>query len=375
MPREHFKYFFTPKAGSENLFFLPYWRFRGMVFSFDALSVESRIMDTNILALKLGSVPMSLGMRPQVLKLRYVAPGISGNFLKPQFPFRRRVNCGPENESSPIKGVSTKIEASFVGETESLIYSPVSVRGNVLIDAILQSPVGDAGGNLVELPAESCDAEDQLTFLPMMCPVCGWDLEGAKNSLVLFCRNCATAWQSRGSGFESVEFAFPAAKHAGDAAVYLPFWRLDASVKGLQLGSYADLARLANLPMVIRNGWEQKQPHFWVPAFKVHPSLFLHLSKSLTTLQPESEPHTPPPKSGILPVTVHADEALESLKVLLASLVVPKKFIFALLPGLSFSMNDRMLVYLRFRPKGQELIQEDFNMSIQASAVSWGQLI
>ena len=98
MPREHFKYFFTPKAGSENLFFLPYWRFRGMVFSFDALSVESRIMDTNILALKLGSVPMSLGMRPQVLKLRYVAPGISGNFLKPQFPFRRRVNCGPENE-------------------------------------------------------------------------------------------------------------------------------------------------------------------------------------------------------------------------------------------------------------------------------------
>ena len=277
--------------------------------------------------------------------------------------------------SSPIKGVSTKIEASFVGETESLIYSPVSVRGNVLIDAILQSPVGDAGGNLVELPAESCDAEDQLTFLPMMCPVCGWDLEGAKNSLVLFCRNCATAWQSRGSGFESVEFAFPAAKHAGDAAVYLPFWRLDASVKGLQLGSYADLARLANLPMVIRNGWEQKQPHFWVPAFKVHPSLFLHLSKSLTTLQPESEPHTPPPKSGILPVTVHADEALESLKVLLASLVVPKKFIFALLPGLSFSMNDRMLVYLRFRPKGQELIQEDFNMSIQASAVSWGQLI
>ncbi len=120
-----------------------------MEFSFDALSIESRIIDTNILALKPGSAPMSLGMRPQVLKLRYVAPGISGNFLKPQFPFRSHLNCGPENESSPIKHASPKIEAFFVGETESLIYSPVSLRGNVLVDAILQSPVGNAGGGPV----------------------------------------------------------------------------------------------------------------------------------------------------------------------------------------------------------------------------------
>ena len=248
MPREHFKYFFTPKESTADLFFLPYWRFRGMVFSFDALSIESKIIDTNILALKPGSAPMSLGLRPQVLKLRYVAPGIAGNFLKPQFPFRKHVNCGPENERSPIKPVSPGIEASFVGETESLIYSPFSIHDNVLVDAVLQSPVGNAGWGPVELPAERCDAEDQLSFLPMMCPTCGWDLEGEKNSLVLFCRNCAIAWQSGGSGFENVKFAFPAAKNGGDAAVYLPFWRLNASVTGLQLRSYADLARLANLP-------------------------------------------------------------------------------------------------------------------------------
>ena len=53
-----------------------------MEFSFDALSIESKIIDTNILALKPGSAPISLGMRPQVLKLRYVAPGITGNFLR-----------------------------------------------------------------------------------------------------------------------------------------------------------------------------------------------------------------------------------------------------------------------------------------------------
>ena len=79
-----------------------------MVFSFDALNIESKIIDTNILALKPGSAPISLGMRPQVLKLRYVAPGITGNFLEPQFPFRRHVNCGPENEDSPIKHVSPR---------------------------------------------------------------------------------------------------------------------------------------------------------------------------------------------------------------------------------------------------------------------------
>jgi hypothetical protein len=101
----------------------------------------------------------------------------------------------------------------------------------------------------------------------------------------------------------------------------------------------------------------------------------LRLSTSLTTLQPEPESNTPLPKSGILPVTLPSSEAIESLKVLIASLVVPKKFVFPLLPALSFSMNDQMLIYLRFCPRGQDLIHEDFNMSIQASAVSWGQLI
>ena len=346
-----------------------------MVFSFDALNIESKIIDTNILALKPGFAPISLGMRPQVLKLRYVAPGITGNLLEPQFPFKRHLNSRPDNENSPIKRVSQGIEPFFVGETESLIYSPFSMRGNVLVDAILQTPAGHAGGGPADLPAERCDAEDQLTFLPMLCPACGWDLEGEKNSLVLFCRNCAVAWQSSGPGFETVKFAFPEAKNGGNAAVYLPFWRIDASVTGLQLRSYADLARLANFPGVIRSAWEQKQPHFWVPAFKVQPHLFLRLSTSLTTLQPEPESNTAPPKSGILPVTIPAGKALESLKVLLASMVVPKKFIFPLLQALSFSMNDQMLVYLRFRPRGSELIQEDFNLSVQASAVSWGQLI
>ncbi|MGO9016952.1 MAG: hypothetical protein ACLQVJ_01235 [Syntrophobacteraceae bacterium] len=346
-----------------------------MMFSFDALNVESRIIDTNILALKLGSAPISLGMRPQVLKLRYVSPGITGNFLDPQFQFRTHLTHGLESDRSPTKCVSQKIEAFFIGETESLIYSPVSIRGNVLIDAILQSPIGNAGESALELTVIGRHPEDQLSFLPMMCPSCGWDLEGERNSLVLFCRNCNTAWQSCGPGFESVNFAFSTARNGEDAAICLPFWRLNATVTGLELRSYADLARLANLPRVIQSAWEEKQPHFWVPAFKIQPALFLRLSKSLTTLQPELESDSPPPKSGILPVTIPAGEALKSLKVLLASLVVPKQFIFPLLPGLSFSMNDQMLVYLRFCQRGQELIQEDLKMSIQASAVTWGQLI
>ena len=375
IPRKYFKYFFTPKENTPDLLFLPYWRFRGIEFSFDALSVESRIIDTNILALKSGTAPMSLGMRPQVLKLRYVVPGMSGYFLEPQFPLRRHINGAPECESSPIESVSPRMEPAFIGETESLIYSPFSVRGNVLIDAILQSPVGNAGSFAVDPPVGPREAEDQLSFLPMMCPSCGWDLEGEKNSLILFCRNCTSAWRSRGSGFESVKFAFPPTANGSDNAAHLPFWRIDASVAGLQLKSYADLVRLANLPRIIQNVWEQKPLHFWVPAFKVQPNLFLRLSTSLTTLQPEPEFNTLLPKSGVIPVTLPAGEAIESMKVLIASLGVPKKSVFTLLPTLSFSMNDQMLVYLRFDLRGQYLIQEEFKMSIQANAVSRGQLI
>ena len=61
------------------------------------------------------------------------------------------------------------------------------------------------------------------------------------------------------------------------------------AVKGIALKSYADLARAANLPKMIRPEWEGQEVYFWVPAFRLHPSLFLRLSKQMTLFQPVEE--------------------------------------------------------------------------------------
>lgn len=387
-PRAHFQYFLSPREPASDLIFLPYWRFRGLMFSFDALNVSSRIIDTSLLALDRCPAPMSLGMRPQALKLRYVTPEISGTFLKPGFPFKRFLHTNPALpdlqciEKQPARNSMAGIEPSFIGETESLIYSPVSIRGNVLFDEILQAPFGKEYGTLSEISAQSghSEPENQLTLLPTMCPTCGWDMEGEKNSLVLFCRNCATAWRCleagiNGPSFEGVRFTFQPASNGAESEFYLPFWDIDSTVGGLALRSYADLARLANLPTAILEKWESKKLHFWIPAFKIQPNLFIRLSRTITTFQPDIEENRRMPKSGISPVTLPLTEALETIKVLIASMAVPKQFIFPLLPNLSFSMNDHTLVYLRFIQRGQEFIQEDFSISIQASAVTWGQFI
>src|SRR3989339_2060059 len=39
---------------------------------------------------------------------------------------------------------------------------------------------------------------DRFRFVPTLCPHCGWDMEGQKDSLVLICRNCDSAWPCPG---------------------------------------------------------------------------------------------------------------------------------------------------------------------------------
>jgi hypothetical protein len=68
-------------------------------------------------------------------------------------------------------------------------------------------------------------------------------------------------------------------------------------------------------------------------------------------------------------------EALESLKIIVASICVPKKLIFPHLQELKFALDERMLVYFPFTVRGEELIQPEIQMSIQKNALRWGRLI
>ena len=106
-------------------------------------------------------------------------------------------------------------------------------------------------------------------FMPTLCPDCGWDLFAERDSCILLCTGCNTAWQASGDGLQPTPYGAAPADHSGKKTLHLPFWRIKVSFEGLQLESYGDLVRLANLPKAPRTEWEKPGLSFWVPAFKV----------------------------------------------------------------------------------------------------------
>jgi DNA-directed RNA polymerase subunit RPC12/RpoP len=385
-PPDHFRYFISPRAAaSGKLIFIPYWRLKGIIFSIEGLEIASRIVDSSLLSLKTTALPFSLGIRPQVLKLRYVTAEVPGIFLKPALHFK---HLALADLASPLREAAAAPHFGdiFVGEVVSLIYAPLILRGNSLTDAILDRPAGDVRDLLEDNlsasePGAAATAgegggsggdSDGISFIPTLCPNCGWDLDGERDSLVLFCRHCTRAWQARRGGLQALSFSF--LRTRGETAVCLPFWRLRAKVSGLSLKSYSDLIRLANLPVAPR-ARNDLELYFWAPAFKTHPNLFLRLARSLTILQREPDMETEPPKSPLFPATLPVSEALEGLKAMVASMAVPRKSIFPLLPQIEFSLEDHMLAYLPFAERGEELIQTEMGTSIQKNALKWGRLI
>lgn len=390
---DYFRYYLkAPDGLTEPLIHIPYWRLKGIVFSIKANDIASRIIDSTSAGLESKFLQPSLGVRPQVLKLRYVVPGTPGTFLKPAIPFKLALAKDGDLAPADARPELPKPAAHdlFIGETVSLIGAPCYAKGSTLFDAILGRPVcslHQAGLNnaaVIEAPdhdnsaiSSACSAGSQagISFLPTLCPSCGWDLEGERDTLVLFCRNCDSAWQARCGGLERLDFEF--SRSAVAPTVYLPFWRIGARVDAaMRLNSHADLIRLANLPRKATAEQENSRLEFWAPAFKTHPNLFVRLARSLTLLrQVSEEASSATPKSPLFPVTMPFSEALESIKVLIASIAVPRKAVLPHVPGMKLSAESRTLVYLPFTERGEELVQPELEVSIQKNALKWGRLI
>lgn len=390
---DYFRYYLKPPDGlTEPLIYIPYWRLKGIVFSIAGNEISSRIIDSTSVGVESKFLQPSLGVRPQVLKLRYIVPGTPGTFLKPAIPFRLAL----EKDALHALDMSPELPKPaahdlFIGESVSLIGAPCYAKGNTLFDAILGRPVcslgqaclndaavtGKAPGDGKSAISSACSAvsEAGISFLPTLCPTCGWDLEGERDTLVLFCRNCDSAWQARCGGLERLDFEF--SRSAVAPTVYLPFWRIRTRVEAaMRLDSHADLIRLANLPRKATDEQENSGLHFWAPAFKTHPNLLVRLARSLTLLrQVSAQASSAAPKSPLFPVTMPLSEALESIKVLIASIAVPRKAILPHVPGMKVSAMGRTIVYLPFTERGEELVQPELEISIQKNALKWGRLI
>ena len=217
-----------------------------------------------------------------------------------------------------------------------------------------------------QLPAESSNW--RIHFISTLCPHCGWDLDGERDSLVLLCKNCNSAWYPVGKKLKKIKFG----KHPtqDNNSIYLPFWRIQSEISGITLRSYADLVNVANIPKMVQPGWENIDFRFWAPAFKVRPKIFMQLSKKMTLAQLHQELAEELPEHRHHPITLPVTEAIESLKINLASFVKPKNQLAEILHAIGITAKSFALVYVPFVEKHHEFIQSDLQYAINKNILA-----
>ncbi len=367
-----FNYCFMPeKPPREELAFIPYWRFRGLGFSCTGDQVRHRFVDTTLCGLKTALVPRSLGFRPQVLRLKPSSAIQTGTFVKPTVvPSALKNRFIPAAAESPgtLNG-KQGFHQAFIGDTLSLVHSPVYERDGLIWDAMLHRPLGSSA------PLQSGELSldkgkpPPLTFIPALCPHCGWELEGSSQSVVLLCRNCHSAWKLAQGAIQKVPFGFPV--QPDPEHPLLPFWQMRFRFTGIRLESREDLGRLANTR--ISDGNENLA--FWIPAFKVPPRLFLRVAqKFCLSATPELQDRTLPPVTPH-PATLPLDEAVESVKILLASVALPRRRFMEQMGTVSAALHHAQISFVPFTPNTHDLVHPGLQLSIPRRALALGRFL
>ncbi|MFO7963312.1 MAG: hypothetical protein R6U50_05275 [Desulfobacterales bacterium] len=358
-PKDVFRYLLPNRAPADKeVFYFPYWRIKGMMFSCGSDGIQNRYVDVSHRAIAAHPFPASVGLRSQALKLSFPSDQNQARFLKPSLPLSRimkRVQAPPGERV---------FHRTFIGETASLIYSPFYADPK-LTDAVLNKPLEQAGTSGIEMVDDDSAREWKLQFLPVLCPACGWHLEGEKDAVVMLCKNCAAAWRPEKSGFQRIKSAY--VPSSVDSAVYLPFWRIGADVDGIRLKSYEDLIHTANLPKVVRPGWNEKPFYFWTMALKIRPRKFLRSATHITTIQPREELIPGLPLQPLLSPNLPLKSVFNSLKLNLANFIRPAKVYFPKLPHITITPKTFLLVWLPFVDKTHELVHPDYRLSVLKS--------
>jgi hypothetical protein len=207
-----------------------------------------------------------------------------------------------------------------------------------------------------------------VKFVPALCPDCGWDLEGRRDTLVLHCCNCKASWYPSGDKLTRVEsFALPA---AGKDFYSLPFWQITSDISEIALKTYADLVRLANLPLVPRESFEKREFRFWLPAFKLQARAFLRLAESLTLVQAQERLEPSLPAGRHHPVTLPVEEVCESLKVVLAGFLKPRRKVAELLTAITIHPTHFRLAYLPFAEDHLDYIQPHTRIAVNKNMLN-----
>ncbi|MFZ0614142.1 MAG: hypothetical protein WAM73_18010 [Desulfobacterales bacterium] len=365
-----FRYLLPGRAPpGRDLYYYPYWRFKGMLFSCVRDGVRHKFIDVSHQAAVSRHFPLSLGFRSQALKLRFVTPETEGRFLPVQLPLDEVMQTFTQSFSLPLP--QPIFHQAHVGELVSLVYAPF-YGADRLYDAVLNEPFGEGTPQDIDARLAGAGPSDwHLRFLATLCPACGWDLEGSPETLVLTCPNCDSAWKPAAGRLERLDFGhLPPPPGSRESILYLPFWRTRPAITGLVLDTFADLVAVANLPIVPRPDRRERPFHFWSPAFKIRPQTYLPLATRMTLAQPQDEPAAGLPGGDLHPVTLPSADAADSLKITLAAFVKPRKTVYPRLATITVAPQSCRLVYVPFVRNHHDLTQPSLKISVPANQLA-----
>jgi len=369
---EPFRFVLPHKTQNKKILYVPYLRFRGVVYACHARKVAYRIVDITRLAVPLKRFPISLGLRPQAMKMSFVSQETQGSFLK---CFLKTSEMLARAEKQSSAAISDEIfHRAYVGEAINLIYLPLYVEKGALFDAITHHPVARLPRDRNKFSSITENISPwKLTFLATLCPRCGWNLEGQRDSVVLTCSNCQTAWEAQRGKFVSVDFLVVSDDHPG--VTYLPFWKMSVRTEGIAMNSFADFIRITNQPRVIQKIWHNQGMTFWAPAFKIRPKLFLAISRRLTLAQENLDGRNNFPDQTRHPVTLPLAEAIQGIKLTLAHSTVSKKEILPRLPEINIAVKGATLMYLPFKQTAHEMVQPHTGLAINKKSLEFGRYL
>ncbi len=365
------RFHLPPVRVDEEVAYIPYWRTKGVQFTCRRSGVTTGVVDRTSRALQSSGLPYSLGVRPQVLRLRFVGRAASKALIQPSIDFR-----DPSDETTEPPGPPGRapledpvLFRAATREVESLIFSPIVLRGNRLFDAIDGKDLGTTTDEVLPRTSVREEALDEVSFVPILCPNCGNDLIAEKESVLLFCSTCHTAWRVSGRALQSDRFAF---LPGPPDALYLPFWCARVHFGGLGQRLSVDRTKTRR-PDGVRLYLDDPGFLFWLPAFKINPSIFLTLAEKATLTQTALDDAEPEVRKRLHPVTLPGHEAAKLVKVLVHLLVGREAGMGpVLLTRLHAAADEPRLCFVPFVWSGYELTQENMRIGLLQNALKYG---
>jgi predicted RNA-binding Zn-ribbon protein involved in translation (DUF1610 family) len=369
---DYFRLLLPHRAPNRDILYAPYMRFKGEAFLCEGAMIDHSIVDLTYQGSSLEQLPISLGVRPQAMKMRFVTPDVHGFFLTCSLkPLDVLTTVG---KRTAAHAVGELFHRAYIGEAFSLIFLPLFVQGDRLFDAVLNRPIARLSDDAVFPPPGGNERLPwRITFVATICPHCGADLEGERDSVVLNCGNCDTAWEAAEGRLIQVERSV--VPGTGKDLRYLPFWKLMVRDEALGINTYADFVRITKRPLVMQSVWEDRELSFWIPAFKIRPKVFLRLASQMTILQQVCALEEHILHKNLYPATLPRSEAVQSLKITLASSAMDRRELFPLLPPCDFAISRSSLIYLPFRSLGPDIIHEETGISINKNTLKYGRYL